>query len=91
MTHTVLAFAPTCVEKVPDSHAIQSDSWRPPEVGRYFPAPQFWQAVTSFAPVMVEYLPGIQAMQASDVFAPDWLEYFPAIQVIHTSDVFAPD
>ena len=71
MMHTVFAFAPTCVEKVPESQAIQSDSWRPPEVGRYFPAPQFWRVATSLAPMEVEYLPGIQAMQASDVFAPD--------------------
>ena len=71
VTHVVFEFAPISVEKVPESHVIQSDSWRPPEVGRYFPAPQFWQAVMSFAPVMVEYLPGIQAIHASTVFAPD--------------------
>ena len=70
VTHAVFAFAPICAETVPGSHAMQSDSWRPPAVGRYFPAPQSRQAVSSLAPMMVEYLPGMHAMQASDVFAP---------------------
>ena len=90
LTQAVFEFAPICVETVPGSHAIQSDSWLPPAIGRYFPAAQPLQAATSLAARVLEYLPGIQATQASDAFAPDLLEYFPVGQSMHASDEFDP-
>ena len=81
VTHVVFEFAPTCVETVPDSHAIQSDSLLPPVVGRYLPAPQFWQTATSLAPALVEYLPATHAMHE---VAPDCREYLPGTQAVQT-------